>query len=54
MWSDESGNGLGLDVTMKEAYDGGVGDPGLTLATPSSVATPLKQHLHLAAHLTLI
>ena len=20
MWGDESGNGLGLDVTMKEAY----------------------------------
>ena len=25
MWGDESGNGLGLDVTMKEAYSGGVG-----------------------------
>ena len=22
MWSDESGNGLGLDVTMKESYGG--------------------------------
>ena len=39
MWSDESGNGLGLDVTMKEAYSGGVGTPGLTLSSPSSAAT---------------
>jgi hypothetical protein len=31
MWSDESGNGLGLDVTMKEAYSSGVGDGGLTV-----------------------
>eukprot|EP01047_Picozoa_sp_COSAG01_P056739 COSAG01_NODE_6469_length_3649_cov_2.477746_3_plen_162_part_00 len=31
MWSDESGNGLGLDVTMKEAYSSGVGPSGLTV-----------------------
>lgn len=30
MWSDESGDGLGLDVTMKEAYSSGVGAAGLT------------------------
>ena len=39
MWSDESGNGLGLDVTMKEAYSGGVGAPGITQSTPISAAT---------------
>ena len=30
MWTDESGNGLGLDVTMKEAYNNAVGATGVT------------------------
>lgn len=36
MWSDESGNGLGLDVTMKEAYFSGVGSTGLTDDAPAA------------------
>lgn len=36
MWSDESGNGLGLDVTMKEAYFTGVGGTGLAAEPPAA------------------
>ena len=35
MWGDESGNGLALDVTMKEAYSSGVGTTGLTAEAPA-------------------
>ena len=35
MWGDESGNGVALDVTMKEAYSSGVGATGLTAGPPA-------------------
>ena len=35
MWGDESGNGIALDVTMKEAYSSGVGTTGLTADPPA-------------------
>jgi hypothetical protein len=37
MWSDESGNGIGLDVTMKEAYANGVGDGAITFERSSTL-----------------